>query len=105
MKGFTPLFAVPMITPDKPVSVSAPKTETTCKGIGIMGGKKGKRLCGETVNRLSVRWKDVTCPVCLSKKKQYQYEASLSKAAIRSIDDDFPFDEEEAFLDQMNYRR
>lgn len=79
--------------------------DVTCKAIGIMGGKKGKRLCGENTNNLSMRWNKVTCPLCLAKKAEHQFEASLAKAAIRSSDDaDYPFDEESEFLSQMNYR-
>ena len=85
-----------------------PRPETsdiTCKGIGIMGGKKGKRLCGPNKNPISMKWKGVTCPDCLSKKASYRFEMSLSKAAMSSGDDpDFPFDEEREFLSQMNYR-
>lgn len=70
-----------------------------------MGGKKGKRLCGPNANPISMKWKGVTCPDCLSKKGAYKFEMSLSKAAMLSGDDpDFPFDEERGFLSQMNYR-
>lgn len=79
-------------------------TDITCKGIGIMGGKKGKRLCGRNTNPISMKWKSVTCPDCLSKKAAYQFEVSLSRAAILEVDSDFPFDEEGQFLAQMNYR-
>jgi len=83
-----------------PVQNIAPNT---CKGIGIMGGKKGKRLCGFNVNPISMRWKGVTCPVCISKKAEYRADMALSKAAIET-DSDFPFDEEREFLSQMGYR-
>lgn len=88
-----------------PINSNQETSDIVCKGIGIMGGKKGKRLCGTNKNSLSVKWKDVTCPDCLSKKTEYKFEASLAKAAILSGDDpDFPFDEEREFLAQMNYR-
>jgi len=79
-------------------------TTITCKGIGIMGGKKGKRLCGFNVNPVSMKWKGVTCPICISKKAEYRADMALSKAAIEA-DSDFPFDEEREFLSQMGYCR
>lgn len=78
--------------------------QIVCKAIGIMGGNKGARLCGQNKNNLSTKWRAVTCPDCLSKKEAYQFEVSLSRAAILEVDSDFPFDEDGQFLAQMNYR-